>query len=111
MHEIYICHNPNPCKILYAIYVVYNKPGEQIPPGLLEKHIDFLVHYYKQGYFLISGRSTSATGGFILSTGKNLSEIESILSLDPFIIEGWAFHEVMEFYPTRCVEQFASDIL
>ncbi len=72
----------------------------------LEEHVKFLEKYYEMGKFVCSGRKNPRTGGIILLNAENLSEVEKIISEDPFNIHKIAEYEIIEFLPTKYNEKF-----
>ena len=67
----------------------------------LDAHIKYLEQQYKNGVFLASGRKEPRTGGVILARAESLVALETILSVDPFKINGLAKYEITEFIPTK----------
>lgn len=73
----------------------------------LEAHIEYLDKNYKKGIFLASGRKVPRHGGVILAQAGNRSELEAILSDDPFKIHNLANYELTEFVPSKTVPELA----
>lgn len=67
----------------------------------LEDHVAFLDREYANGTFLASGRKNPRTGGVILARAESQTQLESILTQDPFYQHGLAEYEITEFVPTR----------
>lgn len=65
----------------------------------IEAHREFLKRHYADGTFLASGRKEPRTGGVILASGER-SEIEKIITRDPFHAEGVARYAITEFHPS-----------
>ena len=60
-------------------------------------HVKFLKKYYASGHFLVSGRKVPRDGGIILAVGNSRSEIEAIVSEDPFYTHSLAEFRIIEF--------------
>lgn len=84
---------------LFALILTYIKPLEEVD-RLIEPHRAYLRHYYEQGNFLVSGAQKPRTGGFILSRAESKAQIESIIANDPFLSEGVARYDIVEFQPS-----------
>lgn len=94
---------------MFIIELTYKKPNELIDKYLAEHRI-FLDNGYQKNYFVASGPKIPRTGGVIISQLNNLSELESILSLDPFKIHDIADYDIVEFNPTKYHTNFDSFI-
>lgn len=94
---------------MFVIIVSYLKPIEDVDKFLLE-HRAFLELGYQKNYFITSGPQNPRTGGIILSQLKNKKELEAILSQDPFLREGIAHYNIIEFEPVKHHQDFAKFI-
>jgi uncharacterized protein YciI len=81
---------------LFALILTYIKPLEEVD-RLIDPHRAYLRHYYEQGNFLVSGAQKPRTGGFILARADSKAQIESIIANDPFLSEGVARYDIVEF--------------
>jgi uncharacterized protein YciI len=63
---------------------------------LMESHVEWLERGYAEGLFLLSGRRNPRTGGVIVCRGHK-PEVEALAASDPFVTEGAATTEVIEF--------------
>ena len=85
---------------MYLILMNYVKPLEVIDE-LLPAHRKFLEANYQAGLFLLSGPREPRNGGVILAQAGNRAELAKVLDQDPFITEGAATYEIIEFKATR----------
>ena len=90
---------------MYTVSLNYIKAVSEVEK-YLEEHIKFLEKYYETGKFICSGRKNPRTGGVILLNAENLSEVERIISEDPFNINKIAEYEITEFFPTKYNKNF-----
>lgn len=90
---------------MYIANLIYVKPLEDVEK-YLEEHIAFLEKYYKSGNFICSGRKNPRTGGIILFNAKDETEMNQIISEDPFNVNQIARYEIIEFYPTKYTSDF-----
>jgi uncharacterized protein YciI len=74
----------------------------------LAAHIEYLDEQFAAGCFIAAGRRVPRTGGVILCRASNREALETILDRDPFILNGVATYEVIEFAPTRTTPELAS---
>ncbi|OIQ26521.1 YciI family protein [uncultured Vibrio sp.] len=88
---------------MFIISLDYQVPLEQVDQFVPE-HIDYLNKHYAEGHFILSGRKEPRTGGVILSTVSDRSELNDILALDPFYREGLATYEITEMVPSKSTE-------
>ena len=94
---------------MYIINLTYIKSTKEVD-RILPKHIKFLDKHYSYNKFICSGRKNPRTGGIILCNADNLTEVESIISEDPFNIESIASYDIIEFQPTKYSSDFKSFI-
>lgn len=73
-------------------------------------HVRFLDKYYALGHFVVSGRKIPRDGGIILAVGESRSEIETIVTEDPFHQHGLADFRVIEFRVSQRAEDIQSRI-
>ena len=60
----------------------------------------------KWGNLFVQGEKNPRTGGVILLNAENLSEVEKIISEDPFNTNEIAEYEITEFFPTKYNKNF-----
>ena len=85
---------------MFIVSITYISPIEEID-RLIPEHIKYLDEQYRLGHFQLSGRKIPRTGGVIIATVKNRSELDRILAQDPFYREKLARYEVTEIVPTK----------
>ncbi|CAM3733401.1 YciI family protein [Nocardiopsis rhodophaea] len=68
---------------------------------LLPAHNEYLRRNYEDGTFLMSGPRVPRCGGVILAEGEDRARIDRIISQDPFVREGAASYEVVQWNATR----------
>lgn len=90
---------------MFLLSLTYKKSLEAVD-ACLERHVVYLDKYYGLGKFVCSGRKNPRVGGVILCNAQNADEVQAIISEDPFLQEGVAEYEVIEFEPTKCAEGF-----
>lgn len=94
---------------MFIANLTYIKPLVEVEK-YLEEHIAFLDKYYKAGKFICSGRKNPRIGGIIVFNAKDETEMNEIISKDPFNTNGIANYEIIEFHPTKCASEFRSFI-
>ena len=67
----------------------------------MKEHVGFLQRQYEAGLFVASGRQVPRTGGVILARATDRQSLEAIMARDPFVREGAARFEVIEFTPSQ----------
>lgn len=85
---------------LFILILTYVKPLTEVD-RLLEAHRSYLMRYYEQGDFLLSGAQKPRVGGVILARAENRTQIENIVQNDPFLREGVAQYNIVECLPSR----------
>jgi|SRR6266700_5015708 uncharacterized protein YciI len=90
---------------LFALILTYIKPLEEVD-RLVEAHRVYLRRYYEQGNFLTSGAQKPRTGGFILARAESKAQIENIIANDPFLSDGVAHYDIVEFLPSSFAPGF-----
>jgi uncharacterized protein YciI len=85
----------------------YVRPLDEVDK-VLPEHLLFQDEMYARGIFIVSGRLVPRTGGVTLADASSREELEKLLQRDPFVREGIAECEIVEFTPTRQSEAFAA---
>jgi uncharacterized protein YciI len=85
---------------MFVVLLTYEKPLGEID-RLMKEHVRFLQQQYDAGVFVASGRRVPRTGGVILARGTDKHGLETIMARDPFVREGAARFEVIEFAPSQ----------
>jgi len=81
---------------MFVIELVYKAPLAKVDAHM-KAHVAFLNKHYAAGHFLVSGRKIPRDGGIILALGESKSQIEAIVTEDPFHIHGLADFRIVEF--------------
>lgn len=92
---------------MFIANLTYVKPLSEVD-RYLDEHVAFLENYYATGKFICSGRKTPRVGGIILCLAHTLEEMQGILQNDPFYQHGIADYELIEFTPSKYVDEFRS---
>lgn len=85
---------------MFIINLNYIVPLEQLDAHMAD-HVKFLRTYYKKNVFVASGRKIPRTGGIILALAKSKTEVELIISEDPFYIHKLADFSITEFLTSQ----------
>lgn len=89
---------------MFIINLTYKTATETIDQHL-EAHVAFLNEQYALKNFLASGRKVPRTGGIILSNLNSRTALEQLLEKDPFKIHQLADYEIIEFVPSKMVDE------
>jgi uncharacterized protein YciI len=81
---------------MFVVLLHYRAPTAAIDKHMRE-HVAFLEECYRAGLFLASGRRNPRVGGVILATAPSEAELREILAHDPFVRDGLAEVELIEF--------------
>ena len=81
---------------MFVVVLTYTKPLAEID-ALMDDHVAFLRRGYEAGVFLASGRQVPRCGGVILAMAPTRDELETRMQGDPFVREGAATIEILEF--------------
>jgi uncharacterized protein YciI len=90
---------------MFIILLSYVRPLDEVD-RLLDRHSGDLERIYSAGHFVASGRRRPRTAGVILARGSSIEDLEAMVSTDPFISEGVATSEVIEFEPSCWADDF-----
>ncbi|UZR97710.1 YciI family protein [Chondrinema litorale] len=89
---------------MFIINITYKTELENIDQHL-EEHIDFLNEQYAIKNFIASGKKIPRTGGIILAIMDSKTELENIIEKDPFKKHELADYELIEFVPSKTIEE------
>jgi uncharacterized protein YciI len=84
---------------MFVVTLTYVRPLAELD-ALMPKHVAWLKKHYRSGLFLVSGRQVPRKGGVILARSGDRAELEKLLKEDPFVKNGCARVEVIEFRPS-----------
>jgi uncharacterized protein YciI len=85
---------------MFVLFSRYVKPLAEVDRWLAE-HRAFLEHHYEARHLLVSGPQNPRTGGIIVTHDMTREAVEAMLEQDPFVREGVAEYQIIEFSPTR----------
>ncbi|MCJ2165654.1 MULTISPECIES: YciI family protein [unclassified Pseudodesulfovibrio] len=91
---------------MFILNLTYVKPLSEID-RLIPAHITYLKEHYASGQFLFSGRREPRTGGVIVARAGSLAEVQGIIAEDPFLREGVAEYDIVEFLPSMTAPDLA----
>jgi len=95
---------------MFIFLLKYTKGLEAIDKFITE-HAAFLDKYYAKGNFICSGRRTPRTGGVIICKAGSFEEAKKIADEDPFTINEIAEYEIIEFQPSKYVDEIKSFVV
>lgn len=84
---------------MFVALSTYVKPLDDVD-ATREMHLEWVAGQYRSGHLLVSGRRSPAVGGVIVGRAASFEAFRDLLAGDPFVIEGLATYEVVEFEPT-----------
>jgi uncharacterized protein YciI len=84
---------------MFILHLTYVKPLSEVD-RLIPPHVEYLEKNYAAGKFLFSGRRVPRTGGVIIARAGARAEVEELIKEDPFLVEGVAEYEIVEFVPS-----------
>jgi uncharacterized protein YciI len=90
---------------MFVIVLTYVKPLSEVDK-LIDAHMAYLDRNYKAGMFVVSGRRVPRVGGVILARAESIAQVEEAVVQDPFIREGVAEYQIIEFLPTTWAPGF-----
>ena len=73
----------------------------------LDDHLTWVDDGYARGWFVASGLRDGGVGAAILAQGVGKGPVGEFLALDPFVVNGIAEYEVIEFEAVWTVPQLA----
>lgn len=91
---------------MFVVLVTYKQPLDVVDAHLAA-HVEFLKRQYGEGCFIASGRRVPRTGGVILARATSREALQDVLRQDPFLVNGVADYEVIEFTPTMTAPELA----
>ena len=90
---------------MFVLVLTYTKPLEEVD-ALMRDHMAWLNAGYRDGHFLVSGRQIPRTGGVILARGDDREAVEALAAADPFVREGVAKVDVIQFRASQSADDF-----
>ena len=92
---------------MFVLLLTYVKPLPEVD-RLMRRHVAWLDEQYAAGIFVVSGRRIPRTGGVILARGDDREEMEALAATDPFVSEGVATCEVVQFRASQSAPGIAA---
>jgi uncharacterized protein YciI len=86
--------------MLYVVLLHYTQPVAAVD-AIRPRHIEHLERYAKQGVFHAWARRRPPTGGVLVATAPNRASLDAIVAEDPYVQQGVARAEVVEFNPVN----------
>lgn len=84
---------------MFIIALTYTAPVEVLD-GHLADHRAWLDQGIADGWLLLAGRREPRTGGILLARGERAA-VEAKAATDPFVINGAASFELIEFHAAK----------
>ena len=94
---------------MFIAILTYKKTLEDVD-RYLHAHRDYLAEHYA-AHFIASGPQTPRVGGVIMIKAESRTEVDAVITHDPFYIHGIANYQIVEFTPTMLCEPGLSNIL
>ncbi len=89
--------------IMFAFHSKYLAPLEEVDKHV-EAHRAFIKTLIAKNILVCSGPKVPRNGGFLLLNAANRVEAELIMAGDPYVINGIAKYEIIEFELKSCAE-------
>lgn len=90
---------------MFVVIYAYAKPIEEVD-ALRSAHLSFLDKEYAAGHFVVSGRQNPPVGGVLISQLESREQLERIVRQDPYISNGAATYQIIEFSPAKYAAGF-----
>lgn len=90
---------------MFAFHSVYLKPIEEVDK-YVDAHRAYLRTLNEKKILVCSGPKIPRTGGFILLNTVSKDEALNIMSRDPYVLNGIATYDLIEFELKSCTEGF-----
>ncbi len=84
---------------MFIAILTYKKPLSEVDK-YLAAHREYLARHYAAGDFIASGPQTPRIGGVIMMKAESRTDVDIIISQDPFYINDIADYQLVEFTPT-----------
>lgn len=80
----------------FLITSQYLKPLEEVD-SKRDDHLAYMNNYVLAGIFVLAGRKHTNDGAVVIAANTTKEEIELILSNDPYVLNGLAKYDIIEF--------------
>lgn len=84
---------------MFIVTLTYLRPLAELD-ALMPQHVAWLKQHYEAGLFIASGRQKPRKGGVILTRTVSRSKLKAVLAADPFVTNGCASFDIVEFKPS-----------
>jgi uncharacterized protein YciI len=91
---------------MFVVLLTYVKPLPEVDRHM-RAHMKFLAEQYAAKTFIASGRQVPRTGGVILARCASKEELSEVLQRDPFVQNGVATFEIIQFRTSQHDPAFA----
>ncbi len=91
---------------MFVVLLTYVKPLAEVDQHM-RAHMKFLNEQYAARTFVASGRQVPRTGGVILARAASKAALAELLQRDPFVQNGVATFELIEFRTSQHDPAFA----
>jgi uncharacterized protein YciI len=88
---------------MFVVVLTYTAELDAIDAAM-RRHVAWLKRGYADGVFVVSGRQVPRTGGVIVAQGVSRAELEARVAEDPFVADGLATAEVIEFNASQVAD-------
>lgn len=85
---------------MFVLIARYLRPAEEVDRHL-DDHRAWIIRNFEAGRFLLTARQVPLTGGLILANASGETELRDAVAEDPFVVNGVAEYEILEFTPVR----------
>lgn len=89
---------------MFIAILSYKKPLSEVD-RYLQAHRDYLAVHYAAGDFIASGPQNPRVGGVIMIKAADREAVNTIISQDPFNVNGIADYQIVEFTPTMFCDE------
>lgn len=72
----------------------------------MEGHKEWIKRGFDDGIFLMAGSLQPNMGGGIVAHNTSLSDLQSRVNTDPFVVEGVVTAEILEITPSKADDRF-----
>lgn len=83
---------------MFIVMVTYTAPLADVEQWR-SAHAEWLRDLISRRQLLMAGRQVPLTGGVYLAPAMPIDELHGLLATDPYILQGVAAHDVVEFTP------------
>ena len=94
---------------MFIAILTYKKPLGEVDKHL-QAHREYLAKHYAAGDFIASGPQNPRVGGVIMIKATDREAVNSIISQDPFNINGIADYQIVEFTLTMFCDERLKNI-